>query len=83
MATLYVENVPDDRYKALREQAKRKGKSMAAEVIDLLSRTVPTKEELKKRQQAIEKLKGIRESPPLGPGAFPTTEEMIHEDRER
>ena len=33
MATLYVENVPDEIYKALRKRAKANRKSIAAEVI--------------------------------------------------
>src|SRR5215469_15197381 len=36
MATLYVENVPDDIYKALRERARKNHTSIAAEVIGLL-----------------------------------------------
>jgi plasmid stability protein len=31
MATLYVENVPDDRYEALRSRAKARRRSIAAE----------------------------------------------------
>lgn len=33
MATLYVENVPDDLYRALRKRVKANHKSIAAEVI--------------------------------------------------
>ena len=36
MATLYVENVPDEIYKALRKRARANRKSIAAEVISLL-----------------------------------------------
>jgi plasmid stability protein len=83
MATLYVENVPDDIYKALREQARRHRKSIAAEVIELLEQTVPTVEDLKKRRKAIGELAKLRALPPAGSGPFPSTEEMIREDRER
>ena len=34
MATLYVENVPDELYEAIRARAKQKRKSIAAEVSD-------------------------------------------------
>jgi plasmid stability protein len=83
MATLYVENIPDERYKALREQAKNNQRSIAAEIFWLLEHFVPTEAELKKRRKAIDALKRIRALTPLGPGPFPSAEEMIREDRER
>ena len=36
MATLYVENVPDDLYEALRKRARGQRRSIAAEVLQLL-----------------------------------------------
>jgi plasmid stability protein len=83
MATLYVENVPDDVYKALRKRARQNGTSMAAEVIGLLKQFVPTEAELKRRREFYDRLAELRAKPPLTPGAFPSTEEMIREDRER
>ena len=47
MATLYVENVPDDLYEALRNRAKAQHRSIAAEVLALLEQNVPTAQELK------------------------------------
>lgn len=83
MATLYVENVPDAVYKALREQARKNRKSIAAEVISLLERHIPTEEEMKRRRKAFEGLARLRAMEPLSPGPFPSAEEMIREDRER
>ena len=83
MATLYVENVPDDVYKALRKRARKKGTSMAAEVIALLRQWVPTEAELKRRRELYDRLAELRARPPLSPGPFPSVEEMIREDRER
>ncbi len=83
MATLYVENVPDDIYKALRERARKNRKSIAAEVIELLERWVPTRAELKRRQKLYDDLAELRAKPAAGPGPFPSAEEMIREDRER
>ncbi len=51
MATLYVENVPDEIYKALRRRARANRKSIAAEVISLLEQNIPTAAELKRRQE--------------------------------
>jgi plasmid stability protein len=83
MATLYVENVPDDVYKALRARARKNHKSIAAEVISLLEQHVPTEEELKRRRKAFDGLARLRAMQPLSPGPFPSAEEMIREDRER
>ena len=83
MATLYVENVPDEIYKALRRRARASRKSIAAEVISLLEQHIPTEEELKRRRKAFEGLAKLRARPPLSPGPFPSAEEMIREDRER
>ena len=83
MATLYVENVPDDLYEALRRLAKRNRKSMAAEVVALLQRNVPTEHELKKRREFVKRLQHLRESESSKSGTFPRTEEMVREDRAR
>jgi len=47
MATLYVENVVDDLYEALRGLAKSQHRSIAAEVSWLLKMHIPTDKELK------------------------------------
>jgi plasmid stability protein len=83
MATLYVENVPEPIYKALRERARKNRKSIAAEVIELLEQNIPTAEELKARREFYDRMKELSSREPLSPGPFPSTEEMIREDRER
>jgi plasmid stability protein len=83
MATLYVENVPDDLYEALREHARRQRRSIAAEVLLLLEQNIPTKKTLKARRVFLKKLEALRFSPTPAPGPFPSSEEMIREDRER
>ena len=83
MPTLYVEKVPKDLYEALRARARKKRSSIAAEVIELLKETVPTQAELKRRRQLYRDLAEIRNHKPAGPGPFPSTEEVIREDRER
>lgn len=83
MATLYVENVPDDVYKALRKRAKANRKSIAAEVIELLEQHVPTEAEMKRRRRVFEELAELRSRPPVGTGPFPSAEEIVREDRER
>ena len=83
MATLYVENVPEDVYKALRNRAKKNRKSIAAEVISLLINNVPTEAELKRRREFYDRMSELRARPSLTPGPFPSAETMIREDRDR
>ena len=83
MPPLYVENVPKDLYEALRARARQKRSSIAAEVIALLKDTIPTAAELKRRKRLYEELIELQSSIPPGRGPFPTTEEMVREDRER
>jgi plasmid stability protein len=83
MPTLYVENVPEAVYKALRERARKNRKSVAAEVIELLERNFPTAEELRERREFVRRMKEISSREPLSPGPFPSAEEMIREERER
>jgi plasmid stability protein len=82
MATLYVENVPEDLYEALRRRARENRKSIAAEVISLLERNIPTAAELQSRQRFLKQLERLRSKASPGPGPFPSTEEMQREDRE-
>lgn len=83
MATLYVEKIPDDLYKALRDQARRNRKSITAEVVSLLQQNIVTPEQLKRRQAFFLKMKRLRSRKPLSAGPFPSTEEMLREDRSR
>lgn len=83
MATLYVENVPDDLYEALRERAREHHNSIAAEVLRLLEENIPTARELKERQQFLRRVRRLQSQKPLSPGPFPSVEEMQREDRAR
>lgn len=83
MATLYVENVPDDLYSALRRRARVHRKSIAAEVLSLLEENVPTAQELRVRQKLLRRTKRLRSERALSTGPFPSTEEMQRADRNR
>jgi plasmid stability protein len=82
MATLYVENVPEDRYEALRNRARERNRSIAAEILSLLEENVPTEKELRARRKFARKLEQLR-SRNRSTRSFPSTEEMIREDRSR
>ena len=83
MPTLYVENVPEDLYQALRDRARRHRKSIAAEVLALLEENVPTEDELKRRRELLELAERLRSQKPAQSGPFSSAEEMLREDRER
>lgn len=82
MPTLYVENIPDDLYRALRKRARENRKSIAAEVISLLERNIPTVKELQRRREFYERMRDLR-SQAESAGPYPATEEMIREERNR
>ncbi len=84
MPTLYVENVPEDLYEALRSRSQENRKSISAEVIALLAENFPTPTELARRKRLvtqIRKLQSAGASPRAAP--LPSSEQMQREDRER
>ena len=83
MPTLYVENVPEDLYEAIRTRARKDRKSISAEVLEVLSQNFPTAAELKRRKDFLRFARKMSSQEPLVAGPFPSTEEMIREDRER
>ncbi len=83
MATLYVRNVPGELHEALRKQARQNRRSVAAEVILLLEQCVPTARQLRARRRLIRRLEHFRSIPSPSAGPFPSSEEMIREDRRR
>lgn len=83
MATLSLKNVPGDLYEALRRRARHNRTSIAAEVLVLLKQFVPTARGLRARHEFIRRLARLRSIPSPSPGPFPSTEEMVREDRSR
>jgi plasmid stability protein len=83
MATLYVENVPEDLYEALRKRAREEQRSMAAEVIRLLEANLPTEKELERRRKAFQKIDRLKFTSSQNAEPLPSSLEMIREDRDR
>jgi plasmid stability protein len=83
MSTLYVENVPKDLYEALRARAKSRRRSIAAEVLALLEENIPTKKELKARQDFLRQVEKMRSRKTPSSEAFLSTEALQREDRAR
>ena len=83
MATLYVENVPEELYDALKSRARANRKSISAEVLGLLAENIPTAAELARRKELVRLARKLRSERSTVSGPFQTTEEMQREDRER
>ncbi|MGH9721139.1 MAG: FitA-like ribbon-helix-helix domain-containing protein [Bryobacteraceae bacterium] len=81
MATLYVENVPDEIYDALKARARDSHRSIAAETIAILESSVPTKAELKRREEFYKRILSVRAKAATASG--PSVEQLLREDRER
>jgi plasmid stability protein len=58
MATLYVKDIPEPLYRALKERAKKEGRSLSAEVRKILETTVPPK---RSRQEVVDSIRRIQE----------------------
>jgi len=83
MATLYVENIPDVLYRALREQARGHRKSIASEVVSLLEENVVTAAEKKARQRFLRQAQRLRSRRVRSTVSSPASEELQREDRAR
>jgi plasmid stability protein len=81
MPTLYVENVPDAVYAALRSRASANGHSISVEVLTLLKRNVPTPKELARRRALLDR--ALRLQARRAAKSGPPSEEMQREDRLR
>ena len=82
MPTLYVENVPEELYEALRARARAERKSISAEVLSLLSENVVTPQEIARRLRLIERASVLRSEGRRVKGSS-TAEEMQRENRNR
>ena len=82
MATIYVRNVPDELYEALRKRAHENQRSIAAEVLSVLETSIPTRKELRARKALVRRLQRMH-SKNKSTRRFPSTETMLREDRQR
>ena len=83
MPSLYIENIPDDLYEALRKRARESRSSIAAEVLALLRSHVPTAKEIARRRDLLKRISRIQRRRGGSAGSFPSSEEMQREDRLR
>jgi plasmid stability protein len=83
MPTLYIENVPEDLYEALRLRAEANRTFIADEVLAVLSENLPTRDELARRRRFLVRARSAQAVQPLEQRSFPSTEEMQRAGRRR
>ena len=82
MATLYVENVPEELYESLRTRARSNRRSISAETLSLLEQVLPTPAEVRRRAAFYQRIQKLRlKKTTTRPE--PSAEELLREDRER
>jgi plasmid stability protein len=79
MPTLYVRNVPAKVYGRLQARARRKGRSLNAEALDILSAAAAREP---RETEIVDRLREIARELGMPPDA-PKPEELTRQDRER
>jgi plasmid stability protein len=82
MATLHVRNVPDRMHKRIGKIATAQGRSISAEVINLLERALALEENRRRQTSLLEGIRRRRESRKKLPGT-PDSLTLLREDRAR
>ncbi|HEY3416324.1 MAG TPA: Arc family DNA-binding protein [Armatimonadota bacterium] len=80
--TLYVRNVPDELYQAIRTLAEEGQRSITDEVIEILQDAVTQLQVRRRRRQAMDRIAARRNRFHLQPDSKDTAA-LIREDRER
>lgn len=83
MPTLYVRNVPDELYEALRARARVARTSISTEVLGLLEQNVPAASELARRRELLKRVVKLRSRRSPRSGPFISSEEQQRRDRLR
>ncbi|MCB1153673.1 MAG: hypothetical protein H6684_07795 [Deltaproteobacteria bacterium] len=82
MATLQIRNMPDDLMEKLQERAKRERRSVSAQAITELQRTLDEPHDRQKVRELLKRADELRAKTKLHPGT-PEAVEMIRRDRDR
>lgn len=82
MTTLHVRNVPEKLYKRIQKLAAEEGRSVTAEVIQLLSQGLQTREMRRNASAVIARIRQHAEKIEL-PRDWKDSAELLREDRSR
>jgi antitoxin FitA len=88
MATLQIENLPDEIYRSIQTFATAKRVSLNDAVIQMLAQAIniePANQQAKQQEKTKEALTGLRNFPRKDPADFglPDSTQLIREDRDR
>lgn len=81
MATLHVRNVPDDLYERIRQRAAAENRSLSAEVVALLEAMVGSSND--DHSELYDRIQRRRRALQQAVGTFPSSTELLREDRSR
>ena len=82
MATLHVRNVPEKLYKRIQKLAEEENRSVTAEVIQLLTQGLQTREARRSAAVAVDRIQSRTKKLVL-PRGWTDSVDLIHEDRRR
>jgi plasmid stability protein len=83
MANLTLRNIPGDTYASLRREARQNGRSVNAEILQILSDRAELNRRRKRAAKVLAKLDRIRQEVARESPNQPDSVEWIREDRER
>jgi len=78
--TLHVRSIPENLYERLQQLARRRNRSLSAQVVEMLSLALE-EEDLRLTQAAV--LNSIRRRRYTPPAQSPASLDLLHEDRNR
>ena len=80
MNTLHIDGIPDDLYQRLQSLAKQRGRSLSAQVVEMLSQALEAEELRLKQAGALNSIRRRRFTPPeQTPGSL----DLLKEERDR
>jgi plasmid stability protein len=82
MATLHVRNIPDRMHRRIAKIASAQGRSISAEVVNLLDRALALEEQRLQQKSLLDGIRRRRESRKRLPGT-PDSLTLLREDRAR
>ena len=80
MNTLHVRSVPEDLYKRIQLLAKKRNRSLSAQVVEMLSQALEEEELQAIQSKALTSIRRRRFTPPA---KAPTSLDLLREDRSR
>lgn len=82
MATLHMQNVPEELFESLRARARSNRRSVSAETVSLLEQLLPTAGVVRRRRAFYQRIQKLRSRTTVGTPGLPA-EGLLRQDRQR